>query len=157
MSESLSSGLRCFPCWSAGRTKAPCQCLDTRSLEDAVGHGVRWVCWELLLRTEVSSPRAGVNSRRCPCLLIAEPSGPFLKILSPSGCSGHLVTAAETPRKEGDSTARLLTDSSCSRFSGKGAGEQSEGNVKKVRQETVHAGHCSVSGALLSGSPELSP
>ena len=122
VSESLSFGLRCFPCWSAGRTKASCQCLDTRSLEDAVGYGVRWVCWELLLRTEVSSPHAGVNSRRGPCLLIAEPSGAFLKILSPSGCSGHLVTEAETSRKEGDLTVRILIDSSYSRFSGKDAG-----------------------------------
>lgn len=75
-----------------------------------------------LLRTEVSSPHAGVNSRRGPCLLIAEPSGAFLKILSPSGCSGHLVTEAETSRKEGDLTVRILIDSSYSRFSGKDAG-----------------------------------
>ena len=108
-----------FPCWSAGRTKAPWWCPDTRRLEDAVGYGVRWVCWELLLRTEVSSPHVGINSRRYPCLPIAEPSGPFLKILSPSGCSGHLVTEAETSRKEGDLTVSILIDSSYSRFSGK--------------------------------------
>jgi len=78
--------------------------------------------WELLLRTEVSSPHVGIISRRYPCLPIAEPSGPFLKILSLSGCSGHLITEAETSRKEGDLTVSILIDSSYSRFSGKDTG-----------------------------------
>lgn len=92
-------------------------------------------------------PRAGVNSRRCPCFLIAEPSlGSLPENPVPKWMPGHLVTAAETPRKEGDSTGAPSDRLILLEISGKGAGEQSEGNVKKVRQETVLQAYCPCQG-----------
>ena len=112
MSESLSFDVRCFPCWSAGRTKAPWQCSDSRSFEDALGYRVRWLCWDLPLRIKVSSSHAGMN---CWTLWpLPENSVPKWML--------WISSLTRDIKKERDLTVSILIDSFYSRFSGKDTG-----------------------------------